>query len=156
MGNNVLPIGRLKYGCNKVTSYKIHILVDSEVYIYFTMKVFNLEEGAVIRPLPKIKLALSDPSHFPHLVQLLLPLTPHWSSEWHSCCTLCWRTTPGCPRYTWSGAFLSWSTWTTIFCPSLRGPAVCLESPQGGQGWGPTGEGGPTLYLMGCFFFILM
>ena len=49
--------------------------------VNFTMKVFNLEEGAVIRPLPKIKLALSDPSHFPHLVQLLLPLTPHWSSE---------------------------------------------------------------------------
>ena len=34
------------------------------------------EDGAVIRPLPKIKQALSDPSHLPHLVQLLLTFDP--------------------------------------------------------------------------------
>ena len=34
------------------------------------------EDGAVIRPLPKIKQALSDPAHLPHLVQLLLTFDP--------------------------------------------------------------------------------
>ncbi len=34
------------------------------------------EDGAVIRPLPKIKQALSDPSHLPHVVQLLLTFDP--------------------------------------------------------------------------------
>ena len=34
------------------------------------------EDGAVIRPLPKIKQALSDPLHLPHVVQLLLTFDP--------------------------------------------------------------------------------
>ena len=34
------------------------------------------EDGATIRPLPKIKQALSDPAHLPHLVQLLLTFDP--------------------------------------------------------------------------------
>lgn len=34
------------------------------------------EDGAVIRPLPKVKTALSSPSNLPHLVQLLLTFDP--------------------------------------------------------------------------------
>lgn len=34
------------------------------------------EDGAVIRPLPKIKQALSDPANLPHIVQLLLTFDP--------------------------------------------------------------------------------
>ena len=34
------------------------------------------EDGAVIRSLPKIKQALSDPLHLPHVVQLLLTFDP--------------------------------------------------------------------------------
>ena len=37
---------------------------------------FSDEDGAVIRPLPKIKQALSDPLHLPHVVQLLLTFDP--------------------------------------------------------------------------------
>ena len=54
------------------------------------------------------------------------PLTPRWSSGWRSCCTLSWRTTPGCPRSTWPGAFSSsWCTWATTFCP-LEGKSILL------------------------------
>jgi hypothetical protein len=34
------------------------------------------EDGAVIRPLPKVKQSLSDPAHLPHIVQLLLTFDP--------------------------------------------------------------------------------
>jgi DnaJ family protein C protein 13 len=34
------------------------------------------EDGAVIRPLPKVKQSLSDPAHLPHVVQLLLTFDP--------------------------------------------------------------------------------
>ena len=54
------------------------------------------------------------------------PLTPRWSSGWRSCCTSFWRTTPGCPRSTWPGAFSSsWCTWATTFCP-LEGKSILL------------------------------
>ena len=68
------------------------------------------EDGAVIRPLPKIKQALSDPSHLPHLVQLLLTFDP----------TLVERVA------------------------SLLHFVLEDNSRM------------PTLYLTGCFFFILM
>ena len=68
------------------------------------------EDGAVIRPLPKIKQALSDPSHLPHIVQLLLTFDP----------TLVERV----------AALLHF----------------VLED----------NSRMPTLYLTGCFFFILM
>lgn len=68
------------------------------------------EDGAVIRPLPKIKQALSDQSYLPHIVQLLLTFDP----------TLVERV-------------------ASLLHFVLEDNAKM-----------------PTLYLTGCFFFILM
>ena len=34
------------------------------------------EDGAIIRPLPRVKAAISDPTALPHVVQLLLTFDP--------------------------------------------------------------------------------
>ena len=43
------------------------------LYRYYPSKD---EDGAIIRPLPRIKQAVSDPSTLPHIVQLLLTFDP--------------------------------------------------------------------------------
>ena len=68
------------------------------------------EDGAVIRPLPRVKAVLSDTSNLPHVVQLLLTFDP-----------------------------------VLVEKVSILLNLVLEENPHL-----------PTLYLSGCFFFILM
>jgi len=88
---------RLTYPNPKRSSFSHNYIIVSYIVIMFSLllksftilfqvwisNIFTLrfyssrdEDGAVIRPLPKVKQSLSDPAHLPHVVQLLLTFDP--------------------------------------------------------------------------------
>ena len=96
---------------------------------------FSDEDGAVIRPLPKIKQALSDPLHLPHVVQLLLTFDPTLVERVAALLHLVLEDN---------------SRWVFTREDPGSNPAKGKNFPHFSL------FRMPTLYLTGCFFFILM